>query len=202
MKKLFILFVLFMMPAIADAAPSVRMLGGSQNTGSNVKITPMKTSQAALTNVANTSRAGTLRMKTGGSAGAISSSSARFPVITSAKVYNNVTTPTSPSNTSGGTSGSGGGSGSGTGVSGDVDVNAIVNAVVNTVRNEYYNRNETYTQQEINQRFEDVNNSITNINQTLDDDRFDTISIGDPRTRSVNPRGPAPAGYVYIWIEE
>jgi len=198
MKKLLILFALFIIPAVVEAAPSVRMLGSNQNAGvAGAKITPVKTSQSVLNNVANSSRAGTLRMKTSGSAGAISSSNnARFPVITSAKVYNNVTPPAAAVNTGGN---SGGNSGGGSAVSGDVDVNAIVDAVTDRVRNEYYNRNDTYNRQEINSRFDEVNNSITNINQNLDDSRFDAIRTSNPRTaRGVD----APAGYVYMWIEE
>jgi len=195
MKKLLILFALFIIPAIADAAPSVRMLGNNSGAGtSGAKITPAKTSQAILSNAANTSRAGTLRMKTGASSGLVAPSSARFPVITSAKVYNNVTPPTNPS--TGGTSGGGtsGGTGGGSTIgTGDVDVNAIIDAVTNRIQNNYY------TQQEINNRFEEVNNAITNINQNLDDVRFDTIRTSNPRNVH---NADAPAGHVYIWIEE
>ncbi|MBR5904214.1 MAG: hypothetical protein IKZ49_01615 [Alphaproteobacteria bacterium] len=194
MKKLLILFALLIIPAVADAAPSVRMLGNNTGAGtSGTKITPAKTSQAILNNVANTSRAGTMRMKTGSSvSGMTSSSNARFPVITSAKVYNNVTPPSNTTNpTTGGTTGGTGG-GNLPINTGDVDVNAIVDAVTNRIQNNYY------TQQEINNRFNEVNNAITNINQNLDDARFDAIRTSNPR----NVRGPAPEGYVYIWIEE
>ena len=204
MKKLLVLFVLFIIPAFADAAPSVRMLGNNQTGGaSGTKIVPAKATQANLNNLSNTSaRAGTLKTKTSGAgAGAVAASNARFPVITSAKVYNNVTTPTVPTNPGGSTGGNtGGNSGGG---SANVDVNAIVDTVTNRIQNNYYNKNETYNKDEVDARVNEINNSITeinnNINNQIDDVRFDTIRTSNPRNVH---NADAPAGHVYIWIEE
>lgn len=208
MKKI-LLFVLMIAPLASFAAPSVRVLGNKPSvatTGGTVggtKITPAKTS--GTSNANSSARLGTLRAKGSGVSGGVSgaTSASRFPVITSAKVYNNVNIPTTPSNTTGGT---GGGSTNPPVVSGDVDVDAIVNAVTNRIQNDYYNRNEVYNKNEVDARVTEINNSlnevntnISNISNNLDDTRFDAIRTSNPRTaRGVD----APAGYVYIWVEE
>ena len=192
MKKSVLLLALIFLPISAFAVPSVRMLGAgagavpsSSSSPSGTKITPAR---AATVNNANTpARLGTLKTKTSGagtSTGAVTGSSSRFPVITAAKVYNNVNVPTNPT---------GGTNASPSSGSGDINVENIVNEVTNRVQNNYYDKNQ------IDNRFEEVNNNITNINNNLDDSRFDAIRTTNPRVA----RGTeAPEGYVYIWIEE
>ena len=211
MKKILLLLLLFV-PVVSMAAPSVRVLGKPAVTSDagGTKITPAKST--GVTNANTAARLGSLRAKTG----AISSASSRFPVITSAKVYNNVNIPNGKT----GTVTTGGGSNTNPPVvSGDVDVNAIINAVKSDLRNEYYNRNDTYNRNEIYNRNEtynkeevdariteinnsltEVNNAVTEVTNNLDDSRFDAIRTTNPRT--ARNGADAPAGYVYIWIEE
>lgn len=205
MKKI-LLLLLLVVPTVSMAAPSVRVLGKPAATSdvSGTKITPAKTTGATNANTA--ARLGSLRTKTG----AISSASSRFPVITSAKVYNNVNVPSKTISTGGGSNPPI--------ISGDVDVNAIINAVKTDLRNEFYdkndtynknevyNRNETYNKEEVEERITEINNSLTEVNEAitnvtnnLDDSRFDAIRTTNPRTAR---NADAPAGYVYIWIEE
>ena len=213
MKKILFLLLVFA-PMVSMAAPSVRVLGNKPANTDIVgtKITPAKTT--GTTNANTSARLGTLRAKTG----AVSAASSRFPVITSAKVYGNVAIPKTQ------TGGNSTGSNTGTNtnppvVSGDVDVTAIINAVKSDLRNEYYNRNdtynrnevynrnETYNREEVDARITEINNSLTEVNNTitdvtnnLDDSRFDAIRTTNPRT--ARNGADAPAGYVYIWIEE
>lgn len=209
MKKILFL-LLILAPAVSMAAPSVRVLGNKPVTSgvTGTKVTPAKTS--GTTNANSSARLGSLRAKTG----AISSASSRFPVITSAKVYNNVAIPTVPSNNQSGGGSTGGGSNTNPpSVSGNVDVDAIINAVKTDLRNEFYNKNETYNQNEtynreeidariteINNSLTEVNNAITNVSNNLDDSRFDAIRLTNPR--EARNGEDAPEGYVYIWIEE
>lgn len=207
MKKILLLLLLFV-PVVSMAAPSVRVLGKPAVTSDagGTKITPAKST--GVTNANTAARLGSLRAKTG----AISSASSRFPVITSAKVYNNVNIPTGKT----GTVTTGGNTNP---PAGDVDVNAIINAVKSDLRNEYYNRNDTYNRNEIYNRNEtynkeevdariteinnsltEVNNAITDVTNNLDDSRFDAIRTTNPRT--ARNGADAPEGYVYIWIEE
>lgn len=207
MKKILLLLLLFV-PVVSMAAPSVRVLGKPAVTSDagGIKITPAKST--GETNANTAARLGSLRAKTG----AISSASSRFPVITSAKVYNNVNIPTGKT----GTVTTGGNTNP---PAGDVDVNAIINAVKSDLRNEYYNRNDTYNRNEIYNRNEtynkeevdariteinnsltEVNNAVTEVTNNLDDSRFDAIRTTNPRT--ARNGADAPAGYVYIWIEE
>lgn len=211
MKKI-LLLLLFVVPTVSMAAPSVRVLGKPAATSdvSGTKITPAKSTGATNANTA--ARLGSLRTKTGTAA----SASSRFPVITSAKVYNNVNVPSKTISTGGGSNPPI--------ISGDVDVDAIVNAVKSDLRNEFYdkndtynknevyrkdevyNRNETYNKEEVEERITEINDSLTEVNEAitnvtnnLDDSRFDAIRTTNPRTAR---NADAPAGYVYIWIEE
>ena len=113
MKKILLLLLVFF-PMVSMAAPSVRVLGKPAATSdvAGTKITPAKTTGATNANTA--ARLGSLRTKTG----TVASASSRFPVITSAKVYNNVNVPSKTIST-------GGGSNQPI-ISGDVDVNAIL----------------------------------------------------------------------------
>lgn len=202
--------MLILAPMVSMAAPSVRVLGKPAVTSDagGTKITPAKST--GVTNANTAARLGSLRAKTG----AVSSASSRFPVITSAKVYNNVNIPTGKT----GTVTTGGGSNPNPGSS-DVDVNAIINAVKSDLRTEYYNRNDTYNRNEVYNRNEtynkeevdariteinnsltEVNNAVTDVTNNLDDSRFDAIRTTNPRT--ARNGADAPEGYVYIWIEE
>ena len=109
MKK-YILLVLLIVPFAASAAPSVRVLG-NKNIG-NTQIVPAKVDNAK-TNIK--ARAGTtLKTKTSGPTGVLTSNGSRFPVIAPVKPYNIVTQPSSSDKFSGGTGTTPGTSGTGT----------------------------------------------------------------------------------------
>lgn len=108
MKK-YILVILMCFPMISFGAPSVRALGGGAIVGTSGatvnKITPVKAGSASSASISNAARVGSLRAKvtTVGAPSAVSGSTGRFPVISSAKVYNTAATPrpvSSISNTS------------------------------------------------------------------------------------------------------
>lgn len=167
MKKLLI-FSLLVLPMTATAASSVRMLGANAgaNTASVQKITPTK-SIAATNNSSTASRVGTLRA-TPKTAGAISGSSSRFPIITTAHTYNSVTTPNT----------------SGTGAT-SASVDAIVDAVTQRIENNYYSKEEVYNTNEFIQAVKDV-----------DDPRIDAIKIGSRPVHSATL--PSDYVYIWI----
>lgn len=171
MKKLFIISLL-VLPMTVNAASSVRMLGANADakTATVQKITPTKSAAAVGTTV-SASRAGTVRAapKT---AGAISGSTSRFPIITTSRPYNSVTTPTN----------------SGTVVvPSSVDVDAIVDAVTQRIENNYYTKEEVYN-----------NNDFIEAVKDVDDPRIDAIKVGSRPVHSAT----LPSDYVYIWIEQ
>ena len=108
MKK-YILVILMCFPMISFGAPSVRALGGGAIVGTSGatvnKITPVKAGSASSASISNAARVGSLRAKatTVNAPSALSGSTARFPVISTAKVYNTAAAPrpiSSVSNTS------------------------------------------------------------------------------------------------------
>ena len=175
MKK-FLIFSLLFLPMTVDAASSVRMLGAGSDTKSVAaqKITPTKST--AATGAVAVSRAGTLRAapKVSGSTGTVSGSSSRFPIITTARPYNSVATPSSSG-------------GSATVTPASVDTEAIINAVTQRIENNYYNKEEVYN-----------NNNFIEAVKDVDDPRIDAIKVGSRPVHSAE----LPSDYVYIWIEQ
>jgi len=96
MKKYVVLF-LMCLPMVSFGAPSVRALGAGAVVGASgataSKITPAKVGSTPSTS--SVARVGSLRAKatTVGTPSAVSGATGRFPVISTAKVYNTTATP-------------------------------------------------------------------------------------------------------------
>ncbi|MBR3510631.1 MAG: hypothetical protein IKN73_01050 [Alphaproteobacteria bacterium] len=203
MKKFLLLAVLFI-PFAVSAAPSVRVLG-NKNAGT-VQMAPAKASNIKQ---ANTARIGTLRTKTSGLSGVLTSSGSRFPVISSTKPYSTV-------QPSGGNTGSniGGNTGTNTGSNtggtpsstGSCNVctdtiNEIVDTVTDRVEgdvlNNYYDKTETYNKEDVYN-----NNEFTQaVSDIIEDDpRIDAIRTRNPA--NLHPGAELPSDYIYVWIEQ
>ena len=190
MKK-FLVFALLIFPMTVFAAPSVRMLGSKANTNvvpqSESKVTPTKNTSGA-----SSARIGTLRTNTkitSNNAGAITSSSSRFPVITPAHAYNSVISPGTNSNNAGASTAG-------------VDVAAIESAIKDAKDEIKTEMASDYYQKDSEEFKEAVRAAIE------DDPRFDAVRLIDPAS-ATNRRGQtfpsspdAGDGYVYIWIEK
>lgn len=96
MKKYIVLF-LMCLPVVSFGAPSVRALGSGAVVGASgvatSKITPAKA--GGTTSASSIARVGSLRSKatTAGVPSTVSGSTGRFPVISTAKVYNTAAAP-------------------------------------------------------------------------------------------------------------
>lgn len=178
MKKYLVALLLFF-PAVSFGVPSVRMLGTGQpalpsaSSSSAAKVTPSK-STVESNKLASVGRLGSLHAKPTKVVSSSASPSSRFPVITPAHSYNSVAVPQT----------------SGTGssyASTNVDVRTIVEEVTRNIETNYY----TKTQ---------VDDLIQGGAQQETDKRmFDVVRTSNPRTTH---DADAPAGFVYIWIEE
>ena len=186
MKKYGFLLLL-LLPMTAFGAPSVRMLGNqpalSAASNMGAKVTPVKSS--ASEDASGVARIGTLRAQQKNSNAIISSSnggntSSRFPVIASVPSYNSVASVKTKETAYAGPAPA------------SVDIEEIVNNVRQEIENNYYSKTE------VEQKLTNVDNSITNIINNLDDSRFDAVRLSDPSEERGNP----PAGYAYIWVEE
>lgn len=96
MKKYIVLF-LMCLPMVSFGAPSVRALGSGAVVGASgaaaSKITPVKA--GSTPSASSVARVGSLRSKatTAGIPSTVSGSTGRFPVISTAKVYNTAAAP-------------------------------------------------------------------------------------------------------------
>lgn len=193
MKK-YVAFVLLMLPTMAFAVPSVRMLGGQPalTAAAGSKITPVKkTTSSSDDSATSSARVGSLRAKSKAvsliSSENSNASSSRFPVITPAHSYNSVLAPktgNTPTSAQPSTA--------------NVDLMAIIDALTQKIENDYYVKEDVYNKTEVYNK-DEVENLINENIPEIDDARFDAIRTTDPRIeRGVD----APDGYVYIWVEE
>jgi len=183
MKKCWILLLIFF-PVVSFAVPSVRMLGGSSALTNVAKsqITPVKTEKKSATTSYPEVRIGTLKAKTKALQTTQNAKDSRFPVVVPAYSYNTVASPEQGQNV-GYVSG---------GSTTNVDVGAIVEAVMQNVSGTYYDKNDVYNKNEIDNK--------------LGDPRFDAIRIVRGRNGTVPsdadyPKA-LPSDYIYMWIEE
>ena len=200
MKKVFLL-ILFIIPFVASAAPSVRVLG-NKNIG-GTQIIPAKTDNAKLDVKARSGT--TLKTKTSGPTGVLTSNGSRFPVIAPVKPYNIVTQPSSSDKSSGGTgttpgtSGTGSNTGSNTGSCNMCTdtINEIVSTVESRVEGNilqnYYDKTEVYNS---NNFVEAVKDTV----EDIDDPRIDAIRTRNPS--NLHPGAQLPSDYIYMWIEQ
>ena len=188
MKK-YIVSVLLFLPLVANAAPTVRMLGNkgtmavSGTSAATSKVTPAR---AAITaKPANVARVGTLRAKSATTATTVDGSTSRFPVVVPAKVYNGLNTPKLTGSTV---------------VNNSVNTDAIegrLNVLENTVNN-----NHTPS---IEQNRRGVQANTQRIDELNDDPRFDSVRVvgsgtspgfNDSRLNSLDHTR------VWMWVEE
>ena len=179
MKKI-VAVLLFFVPTITFAVPTVRNFGNAVNAKAsaealgqqNMKVVPARVAATPqLKPSANTSaRIGTLKAPSTKKANTVGSSSSRFPIISSGKSYGVVSTP-QPNKTN-------------NAVAADIDVDAISTAVIKKIDDQ-----DLYVGTE---NFEDKVRRVEN-------PKFDTVKIvnsGEQIDTSENIDGR-----VYMWIE-
>ena len=173
MKIYGFLFALIL-PIASFGAPSVRMLGTQpamiSAASPGAKVAPAKVSDTTT----GAARTGAVQRnaKSGGAASTTAANPvARFPVISGVRSYKSVKAPQATGSYA-------------TATPASVDVEEIVNAVTQKIQNDYYDKNDLYNKQEIDEKF--------------DDPRIDAIRIGSRPSHQTELTND----YVYMWIEE